>query len=75
MDSSKIVKISIKNLFRKIRMITDRLRGLDFHTIILPEEVGLDSSIVFRSSPSGDDYLMNVFKSINIQTSLFRNKK
>jgi SAM-dependent methyltransferase len=50
----------------KSRMIADRMRGLDFLSIVHPEEVGLDGATAFRSSPSGDRYLADVIGSLGI---------
>jgi hypothetical protein len=59
-------KLTIKNIIRKSSILFDRCRGLDFLTVIQPEEVGLDSSIAARSSPSGNRYLYNLLSDIGI---------
>jgi 16S rRNA G966 N2-methylase RsmD len=67
MTSSKLLqKLSIKNIMRKSSILLDRYRGLDFLTVIQPEEVGLDSSTATRSSPSGNRYLYNLLSDIGI---------
>lgn len=58
-------KCNVEPLKRKI----DSIRGLDFHSIIEPEQVGLDPSIVFRSSASGNKYLEAVLKDLHITRS------
>lgn len=47
----------------------DERRSLDFHTIIQPEEVGLDSTVAYRSSPSGNVFLRRVLDDFNITKS------
>lgn len=51
---------------RRFRIWIDRLRGLDFLTNIRPEEVGLDASRVGKSTPSGNRYLANVLRAIQV---------
>lgn len=46
----------------------ERIQGLDFMTFIEPQSVGLDPSIAFRSSPSGNKYLVNILKDLNISS-------
>jgi SAM-dependent methyltransferase len=47
-------------------MLIDRYHGLDFTSIIQPEEVGLDSNYAYLSTPSGDKYLVNVLNGLTI---------
>ena len=61
----KLKSFTIKNLKRKLIIYWDRLSGLDFSTIIEPEEVGLSSKNAYRSSPSGNEYLEKVFIDCN----------
>jgi SAM-dependent methyltransferase len=44
----------------------DRLRGLDFLTVIQSEDVGLDPKLSHWSSPSGDKNLKSLFTDMNI---------
>lgn len=54
------------NVARRIRILLDRLRGLDFVTAIQPEDVGLDSNYAYTSSSSGNKYLANLLGDFNI---------
>ena len=55
-----------RNLVYRSRLFIDRLRRLDFMTFIEPEDVGLDPKYTYRSSPSGNKYLVNVLNDLNI---------
>lgn len=59
-------KLTIKAFSRKIRVTIERIRGLDFITVLQPEEVGYDSQCVYRSSPSGNKYLVQLLEDIGI---------
>jgi SAM-dependent methyltransferase len=61
-----IKSFTLTNLISKSRIFIDRCRGLDFELFIQPEEVGLDSNLAYRSSPSGDKYLANLLKDVII---------
>lgn len=54
------------NLVHKVIRLWDKFNGLDFLTIIEPEEVGLDPNYAIHSSPSGNRYLKNVLIDFNI---------
>lgn len=56
------------NLIRKSRILIDGFLGLDFLNVVQPEEVGLDSERVYRSSPSGDKYLKKLLLDFNISS-------
>ena len=62
----KFRDISIGGFNRKFKIIIERLRGVDFRGALFPNELGLDSDMVNRSSPSGDKYLKNVIKNIGV---------
>ncbi len=49
-----------------IRHRLDPLRGLDFQSIALPEDLGLDPAVVFPSSPSGGDELRRLLRRIEV---------
>ncbi len=55
-----------RRLVRKLRLLLDRARGLDFMTTIRPEDVGLDPKCARRSTPSGNKYLANVLRDLNV---------
>tara|TARA_R110002049_G_scaffold288373_1_gene470777 strand:+ start:852 stop:1607 length:756 start_codon:yes stop_codon:yes gene_type:complete len=59
-------KLTIKALSRKSKLMLERFKGVDFSTVIQPEEVGYDSQVVYRSSPSGNKYLVHLLKDIDI---------
>lgn len=59
-------KFSYKSWEYRYRVLRERLRGVDFSTVLQPEDVGLDSIDFRRSSPSGDKYLHNVLKSLSV---------
>lgn len=59
-------KLRPRNLSRKARIIMERCRGLDFSAVIQPEEVGYDSNIAHRSSPSGNKYLVHLLKDLSV---------
>lgn len=54
---------------RQVSILIDRMRGLDFLTVVQPEGVGLDSQKAFRSSPSGDKYLWRLLDDLNISSA------
>jgi SAM-dependent methyltransferase len=64
----KLKSLTLGNLKRKSRIISDRFRGLDFLTVVQPEDVGLDSKNAYRSSPSGDKFLQNLLFDFNISS-------
>lgn len=49
-----------------IRDRLDPLRGLDFQSTTLPEDLGLDRTVVFPSSPSGGDELRQLLRGIKV---------
>lgn len=49
-----------------IRHRLDPLRGLDFQSIALPEDLGLDPTVVFPSSPSGGGELRQLLRRIKV---------
>ena len=49
-----------------IRDRLDPLRGLDFQSVALPEDLGLDPTVVFPSSPSGGGELRRLLQEIEI---------
>jgi hypothetical protein len=62
-------RLTFKNLYRRTLHLIDKCRGLDFLTVIESEEVGHDPNIAFRSSPSGDQYLLKVLKDMKITSN------
>jgi protein-L-isoaspartate O-methyltransferase len=53
-------------LLHLLRVRWERLRGLDFHTAVEPEALGLDPRTVSRSTPSGNAFLAAVFADLGI---------
>ena len=58
-----------KFVIRKVRILLERIQGLDFSSVIQPEELGLDSKAVFRGSPSGNKYLQAVMADLPLRPS------
>jgi len=54
---------------RKARILMERMQGLDFSSVIQPEQLGLDSNTYFRGSPSGNSYLRAVMNDLPISPS------
>lgn len=52
---------------RRFQIWVDRRAGLDFLTVVQPEELGLDARLVHRGSPSGSRYLQRVLADLNIR--------
>jgi SAM-dependent methyltransferase len=52
--------------YYRLIALVDRLRGLDFLGIIQPGEVGLDPNLYFKSSSSGNRYLIRMLKDFQI---------
>lgn len=51
----------------KFQILTERLQGYDFTSAnVRPSELGLDESQVYISAPSGDRFLLRVFKDMRI---------
>ena len=46
--------------------LSDRARGLDFISMVRPEEVGLDPAHANPCTPSGDRWLRNVLRTLSI---------
>lgn len=64
----KVKFLTLENLKRKSKILWDIFHGLDFLTVIQPEDVGLDSKKAYRSSPSGDKFLQNLLMDFNISS-------
>jgi len=50
----------------KIKIKIERLRGLDLTVAVESQDLGLDNTIVYRSSPSGNKYLKKVLDKMKI---------
>ena len=57
------------NLARRTKLLLDSVRGLDFMTGVRSEEVGLDPRCAYRSTPSGNKYLVHVLSDFNITSN------
>jgi SAM-dependent methyltransferase len=55
-------------LIRRIEICYEALFGLDFLIVNSLEDLGLDSKLVSKCSPSGNKFLKNVFLDLNITT-------
>lgn len=70
-ESERLKKMNLKslaptNLMYKTKLVIEKLRGLDFMTIVKPEDVGLDPRQVYHSSPSGNQYLHKLLNELKI---------
>jgi SAM-dependent methyltransferase len=54
-----------KFLYRYL-LIKERIKRVDFVTVVKPEEVGLDPKHVGHTSPSGNKYLVRLLKDLQI---------
>lgn len=61
-----IRKLTVKNVLYKLRLTKEKIQGVDFATIVEPEEVGLDSKYVVHSSPSGNKYLIRLLQDLHV---------
>jgi protein-L-isoaspartate O-methyltransferase len=59
-------KFTPKYLLGKYHLVKETIQGVDFATVVEPEEVGLDSKYVKRSSPSGKKYLVRLLKDLHV---------
>lgn len=57
----------IQMIIRKIEIFYDKIYGLDFLSVIPLKELGLDDSVVVQGSPSGNKYLYNLLKDLDIK--------
>ena len=65
MNPIKIKKI-LHLLTRKAKILIERFKGVDFSSVSSAKKTGVDESIAFRGSPSGDLYLTAVLKDLGI---------
>lgn len=67
LSASIFYKIFSIRLWRSlIRINIDRIKGLDFESVVIPEMSGLNPQKSFRYSPSGDHLLRSVLDFMNI---------
>lgn len=60
-------KAIINKFLFKIRIFAEKLNGVDFSIPVNnPEDIGLDPAKVKRSTPSGNKYLRQVLRNLNI---------
>jgi precorrin-6B methylase 2 len=55
-----------RNIAIRSRMLLDRLRGLDFLSVLSPQDVGLNPEYAHQSSLTRDKFLTHVLKDFNI---------
>ena len=53
-------------LHHRIRIISEKMNGLDFTEVIPLSELGLDRSLVVQGSPSGNIYLSQLLQTLQI---------
>lgn len=58
--------MKLKSVLRRARLLMDRFCGLDFLTVVQPEDVGLDLKYAYRSSPSGNIFLKKALIQLDI---------
>jgi len=62
--------ISVAKLaVRKVRILKERVQGLDFSAVIQPEHLGLDGNTVYRGSPSCNKYLHAISANLPLRPS------
>jgi SAM-dependent methyltransferase len=59
----------IEVFFRKIEIFCESVRGLDFSKVMPSEDLGFDPNLVSKCSPSGSNYLKNVFHDLKIAST------
>jgi hypothetical protein len=55
-----------QKIARKLNIVYDNFRGLDFLSVIQPRDLGLDEKDIFRGSPSGNIFLSNILLDLGI---------
>lgn len=61
-----IRKLTPRSILHKYQLMKEKFQGVDFSTIVQPEEVGLDSKYVVHSSPSGNKYLVRLLEDLRV---------
>ena len=62
-----ISKFTPERILRKSSLLIQEIvQGVDFSSMVLPEEVGLDPKYVVESAPSWNKYLVRVLKDLHI---------
>ena len=54
---------------RKARILKELMQGPDFSAVIQPEQLGLDPTIYYRGSPSGNRHLRAVIADLPLSPS------
>ena len=67
LKSNKLKLMIFQMILRKIEIYYDRFHGLDFLSVMKAKQLRLDENLVYRPSPSGDKFLYNVLKDLNIK--------
>jgi|TARA_Y100000389_G_C17439598_1_gene507733 SAM-dependent methyltransferase len=52
--------------YRRFEIFYEKLRGLDFKTVIPSEDLGFDKNLVVQCSPSGGHYFKKILKDLKI---------
>jgi SAM-dependent methyltransferase len=55
-----------KLIKRKVKIVAEKMQGLDFLQVINPRDLGFDEAIVYRGSPSGNIFLSAVLDALRI---------
>lgn len=59
----------IQRINRKVPLLIEKWRGLDFVLVVRQDELGLDEKLVHLAAPTGDKYFDNVFADLSISPS------
>lgn len=54
---------------RRVQIALEMVMGLDFSAVIHPGKLGFDDAVVFRGSPSGNQFLLNILADLEIGSS------
>ena len=59
----------LQRIQRKVPLLIEKARGIDFVLVVQPSELGFDEKLVHRAAPSGDKFLARVFADLSICAS------
>lgn len=59
----------LQRIQRKVPLLIEKARGIDFVLVVQPSELGFDEKLVHRAAPSGDKFLIKVFTDLAITGS------
>lgn len=59
----------LQRIQRKVPLLIEKARGVDFVLVVQPSELGFDEKLVHRAAPSGDKFLTKVFADLAISSN------